>query len=230
MPAVDQPDWQRYQSSTGTSLLTAVYTGTTTPAIMYVGPWRSWRFTAQDSNATAVWVINSSWYLDAAGTQLIQTEQTIIGKGTKRDAWRPIVGPYLKMTFTLVSSTGVASLTVRIIPSLLESLIGGWATQTPYLELVEQGQAAFTSTLHDAGIILPGPALLDIRANVPFFIFDILVMNTVGTFVQRRRYQLPESNSSFQYRVTIPDAPIQINTLNFSVYCTATYTCTLVPG
>lgn len=230
MPGVDQPDWQRFQSSTGTALLSTVLTGTTTPPVMYVGPWRSWRFTAQDSNATAVWVVNSSWYLDAAATQLIQTEQTIIGKGTKRDAWRPIVGPYLKMTFTLVSSTGAASLTVRIIPSLLESLIGGWATQTPYVELIEVVQATFTSTLHDAAIILPGPALLDIRANVPFFIFDIYAMNAAGTFVQRRRYQLPEPNSSAQYRVTLPDAPIQVNTLNFQLYTAATYTCTLVPG
>src|SRR5690348_8736408 len=171
--AVDQPDWQRFQSSNGSPLATFAGAGPFDSGIFYVGPWRTWFMSATITGGTGVWVVTTTFYADAAGTQQVTQVTSIVGGGQKRLGWQPIVAQYMRIQVALTLASAGDTISVLVVPSLLDSPQATRIVTTPYLVAYEQLLAHGAQGFYFSAYIMPGPAWLSMRTNQYSLIVDI---------------------------------------------------------
>lgn len=228
--AVDQPDWQRFQSSNGPPLATLNGASPLDTGIMYVGPWQSWFMAATISGGTGVWTITTNFYADAAGTITVATVTSIVGGGQKRIGWQPVVAQYMRTQAVLTLPSAADALTLVIVPSILPSPQATRIITAPYLVGYELLTARLTQVNFDSTYIMPGPAWFTLRANQYSLVADIQQMTGVGTFANIYRYEIAVYNQAVPYPILLPDAPIRVVIFNAEPHADATYDLMLAPA
>lgn len=228
--AVDQPDWQRFQSSNGPPLATLAGGSPLDTGIMYVGPWRSWFMAATITGGTGVWTITTTFYADAAGTITVATATSIVGGGQRRIGWQPVVAQYMRTQAVLTLASAGDALSVVIVPSILDSPQATRIVNTPYLVAYEQLTAKLTQAFYFSAYIMPGPATLLFRANQYSLIIDVQQMTGTATFTNIVRLENAVYNQAVQYNILLPDTPIRVVAFNAEAHADATYDILLSPA
>lgn len=225
-----QPDWQRYQSSTGPTLFSATGATPLSSAILPMGPWRSWWLKGHITAGTGTWTITVSWYLDPSGLALLSTDTIIVGNGVDRIGWKPVLAGYVQFSAVLTHATTGDQMSVTVVPSLLESLVGGRATQVPYINVYENALSHNLFTEYNATYTMAGPAVMDVRANDDRMVYDLYEMDGTGAFTAVRRYQVNEIDEARQYALILPDKPVRIRASNVSNLNRTTFDINLSPA
>jgi len=224
-----QPDWQRYQSSTGPILWSVTNSGPTTSATMPVGPWRSWYMRATITGGTGLWAVDTKFTEDPAGTVVVSTNRTVIGNSVFRLGWLPVVAPYVTFTLTLLVASATDKITVFVVPSLLDPPQASRTITTPYVSLLEFNQSAGTFSDHDATFIMPGPARLEVRANMMPVFWDVQQLSDAGVWVVTDRYQPGQINVAQQWDILMPDRPVRVTVNAISKFAVITFDLSLSP-
>ena len=206
----DQPDWQRYQSSSGPPLWVASGVGPLSSGIMYVGPWRSYFLYASNTAGLGVYTLTVTWSTDAAGANVIFTDTIIVGNQVPRYGWRPMLAAYMSVSATHSHVGTGDALTLTIVPSLLESLIGGNAITRPMISQTHDSVAALSVGNFYGAYSMGGRCLLDLAVNHTNCIIWLYSMAGDGTWVSTRIYQPRYANLTYQWEVTLPDAPVYL--------------------
>jgi chorismate mutase len=225
-----QPDWQRFQSSSGPVLYAASGAGPLTSGVNFIGPWRSYFLSATITGGTGVWRVRVVFSTDSLGANVVYTADTIVGNGKPRIGWQPVVAQYMSVTATLTTASTGDTISVNVSPSLLDAPQATRIITTPYLSQYEQVlQHSFTIT-YDATYIMPGPAILTLRSNQYTVIYDVQAMDSSGVKQNLYRYQIAAYNQSFEYDIQLPDAPVSVKVANFEAHADATYDVRLSPA
>lgn len=225
-----QPDWQRFQSSSGPILYSATGAAPLASGTLFIGPWRSYFLSATITGGTGVFQIQVDFSSDAANTNKIYTVKSIVGNGKQRIGWQPIVAQYMTITTTLTHATAGDAISVQVAPSLLDAPQATRIVTAPYLGFYEGGLQKNTSVNFDGAYIMPGPAVLTIRSNQYSTIYDYSSMDGTGAFNLIQRFQIPMRNQGQQFDLQIPDAPIRINVFNTEAHADSTYDIILSPA
>lgn len=228
--AVDQPDWQRFQSSNGSPLATFNGGGPFDSGIIYVGPWRTWFMSATITGGTGVWAITTTFYADAAGTQQVAQPVSIVGGGQKRIGWQPIVAQYMRIQAVLTLASAGDTLSVLVVPSLLDSPQATRIITTPYLVAYEQLLAHGVQGFYFSAYVMPGPAMFLLRTNQYSLIVDVQQMTNVATFTNIFRFETAVFNQAAPYPLTLPDAPLRFVVFNAEQHADATFDMLLSPA
>jgi len=228
--AIDRPDWQTFQSSTGSALYRATGVSPLNSGTIYTGTWHSYFLNATITAGTGVWQVAVSFSLDAANTQVVYSTTSIVGNGARRIGWQSIEAPYMTIVATLLVATAGDQLSLNVVPSLLDSPQASRIVTSTYVQTYETVLTKLTSFPFDAAYSMPGPAVLTVRSNQIFMIYDLKAMNNAGAFVNVMRYQVMTANEARQYLLTLPDAPIRIQAANFEPHADATFDITLSPA
>lgn len=184
----------------------------------------------QDTVGGSVYTVTVTWYLNASGTQVLTTDTIIVGMSIKRIGWRPIVAPYMRIQAVKTGPALIDDISILVIPSTMESLVGGRATQQSYINTYESTVSAGLYTDYTSTYVMAGPALLTLRSNIYYMTFDLAVMDGTGTYNSVMRYQVTEPNMADQYNLLLPDAPVRLRAFNAGLYALATYDIILTPA
>lgn len=228
--AIDRPDWQTFQSSTGTALYRATGVSPLNSGTIYTGTWHSYFLNATITAGTGVWQVAVSFSLDAANTQVVYSVTSIVGNGARRIGWQSIEAPYMTIVATLLVATAGDQLSLNVVPSLLDSPQASRIVTTPYIQTYETILNKLTTFPFDASYSMPGPAVLTVRSNQTSMIYDLKALNNTGAFTSLMRYQVPTPNLAQQYLLTLPDAPVRIQAGNFENHADATFDIVLSPA
>lgn len=225
-----QPDWQRFQSSSGPAMYTALGVSPQLSGTLFAGPWRSFFMSASLPGGNGVWQIQIDYASDAANTNVVYTTKTLVGNGVQRIGWQPIVAQY--MTFTVTRLVGAVGTTIKlnVVPSLLDAPQASRIITTPLTQVFEGQLAAGATGFLIATYSMPGPAVLTVRSNLAEMVYDLMVMDNTGTFNPVIRYQVPFVNQLYQYNIQLPDSPVWIRTFNSGDVALSTFDIVLAPA
>lgn len=226
----DQPDWQSYQSSNGAALFRQSGGGPLSSGTVFTGPWRSVFLNATITGGTGTWRVRTQFSLDAANTQVVYTNDSIVGNGVPRIGWMAVVAQYVTITATLLVPSAGDTISVTVAPSLLDSPQASRIVTTAYLGTYETVLTKLTTFPFDAAYSMPGPAVLSLRSNQSSTVWDLKVLSSAGTFTNLFRYQIPQANLTKQYQLTLPDAPIRLQATNFEPHNDSTFDIALSPS
>lgn len=224
-----QPDWQLYQSSTGPILWSVTNGGPQVSATLPVGPWRSWYMKATITSGTGVWAVDTNFTEDAAGSISVASNRTVVGNSTFRLGWLPVVAPYITFGLSLLVASTSDRISVIVVPSLLDPPQASNVITSPYLFVFEGNQTHGTFTSHNASYIMPGPVILEARANLMPVYWDVQQMNDTGGWDTYHRYQPGQINVAQQWRLLLPDRPVRVNSTCVASAAAATYDLSLFP-
>jgi hypothetical protein len=228
----DQPDWQRYQSSSGPPLWTGTnITADTVFPLLPVGPWKSYKITQDWSTSSTfgTWQFVASFFTDAAGLNNVGSQNIIVTNGFGIDGWRPILGPYMKLSVTQFVAGIGETMTIAVLPSLLEGLVGSRGVPRPFIQNYEQVMNHNQFSESDANFVYGGPAILELRGNILNLQWDLYQADTSGLYTATRRWQLDVVNEPRQFHLLMPDAPVRVRTTNIDAHAQATFDVTLFP-
>lgn len=224
-----QPDWQRFQSSSGPVLFAATGATPQTSGVVFIGPWRSYFLNATIAAGTGTWRVRVVFSTDSLGTNVVYTADTVVSNGKQRIGWQPVVAQYMSVTATLTTASTGDQISVTVSPSLLDAPQATRIITTPYIVQYEQVLQRNFSLTYDAGYSMPGPAILTLRSNQYTVVYDLQAFGTGGTRSNLYRFQIAEYNQPFQYQVQLPDAPVSIAVSNFEAHADATFDILLSP-
>lgn len=231
MPGIQgHPDWLQTQASTGPALYRATGAAPAPSGTIYTGQWRTYFMAATITGGTGVWQITVDFAQDALNTQKVLSPVTIVGNGVPRIGWQPIVGQYITITPTLTVPSVGDSISITVVPSLLDAPQATRIITTPYVTRFESQQNAQTFTLYNGTYSMPGPALLTTRSNQYYTLYDVQAMDNTGTFNSIMRYQGADVNQANPYPLQIPDKPVLIKISNVEDFAAATFDVILAPA
>lgn len=224
-----QPDWQRFQSSSGPILYSATGAAPLASGTLFTGPWRSYFLSATITGGTGVFQIQVDFSSDSANVNKIYTVKSIVGNGKQRIGWQPMVAQYMTITTTLTHATAGDAISIQIAPSLLDAPQATRIVTAPYFAFYEGLLNKNSSVNFDGAYIMPGPATLTVRSNQYSVVYSLSAMDGTGAFNNVQRYQVAQYNQGFQYAVQVPDAPVRLNVFNTESHADATYDIILSP-
>jgi len=225
-----QPDWQRFQSSSGPSLYMVTGVSPQLSGTLFAGPWRSFFMSATIPGGTGVWQIQVDYASDAANTNIIYTTKTIVGGGIPRIGWQPIVAQYMTFTVTRLVGSAGDTISVNVVPSLLDAPQASRIITTPFVQQYEAILQANFNTTITGSYSCPGPAVLTVRSNAYEMVYDLQSMNAAGAYINLVRYQVAAPQQLYQYNIQLPDAPVRVIPWNTGLHADATYDVSLYPA
>ncbi len=219
----DQPDWQRFQSSTGSPI--AAFTLPNPPTIsgLYVGPWKSIYMDISDADATVVWNLVFTWSTDAAATRILRQETVRISNQVPWAGWRPVLAPYLRISFSQSVVSVGANLNCTIVPSTLDApLLARWLA-APLIGISSNIINHNNFVTYNCTYIIAGPATLSVRSNGYSVIYDVESMQSNGTWVNEYRFQNIAKDETRQYSIVLPPRPCRLVVTNAEAFSKITY-------
>lgn len=229
----DQPDWLRNAPGVGTPVFSLHnFTTDQVTGITYVGEWVSYNLAQQwsTSNTFGTWLIVADFYTDPAGANNIGSQSITITNGFGVDGWRPILGPYMKLS-VLNFIAGIGELmSIDVLPSLMEGLVGPRGVPRPFINDYEQVMShnQFADLL--SNFVYGGPAILELRSTVWNLTFDLYTVDTSGLYTAVRRWGLDVVNEARQFHVLLPDVHTKIRVTNNAPHAQAVFDVNLVPA
>lgn len=228
----DQPDWLRNAPGVGTPVF-SLHNFSTTQAtgIAYVGQWVSYKIAQEWSTSSTfgTWLIVANFYTDQAGTNQIGSQNITITNGFGIDGWRPILGPYMKLSVNNFIAGVGELMSIDVLPSLMEGLVGARGVPREFCNDLEQvmNHNQFADVL--ANFVYGGPAIVEFRCNVFNVTFDLYTVDTSGLYTQTRRWALDVVNEARQFAVLLPDTHWKIRVTNNAPHSAATFDVVAFP-